>query len=72
MSSGKMCPKPHEGAEIAENEVNPLFDHIDGFEVFLILLVQFLSNLPLLQEGKILPVKVNKVQGNHELVVYNL
>ena len=30
---------------------NLLFDHIDGFEFFLIFLVQILSYLPLLQEG---------------------
>ena len=47
----KKCPKPHEGAEIAENwgqiqtpklpkktYNNLLCDHIDGFEFFLIFL----------------------------------
>ena len=30
---------------------NPLFDHIDGFEIFLIFWVPHLSYLPLFQEG---------------------
>ena len=30
---------------------NPLFDHIDGFEYFIIFWVQILRYVPLLQEG---------------------
>ena len=55
----KKWPKPCEGADLAKNKnqpkINPYnnlsFDHIDGFQLFLICCVLILSYSPLLEEG---------------------